>query len=58
MTEDQLADWTYNEERLIRLLLRRHNLPSNSDQRASLAFELSAVENLVRSYRIVNALSA
>ena len=58
MTEDQLADWTYNEERLIRLLLRRHNLPSTSAQRASLAFELSAVENLVRSYRIVNAFSA
>ena len=58
MTDDQRADWTFQEERLILLLSRRHNLPSHSDQRAGLTFEISAVENLVRSYRMVDCLIA
>jgi hypothetical protein len=57
MNTDQEADFAYNEAKLIRLLLRRHNLPLDSEQITGLTLEIGAVENLVRSYRIVKQLS-
>jgi hypothetical protein len=55
MNEDQNLDHTYQEEKLTRLLFRRHNLPSDSEQMPALTLEINAVENLVRSYRLVQA---
>ena len=58
MTEDQKADHAASEAKLIRLLIRRHNLPRDSADRAALTLELENVEDLVRSCRIVKALGA
>ena len=58
MTRDQEADFVYNEQKLIRLLVRRHNLPTDSTQAHELTVEIGAVENLVRSYRIVKQFGA
>ena len=57
MTKDQKADFAYNEEKLIRLLVRRRILPPNSGEVPGLLVEINAVEDLVRSYRLVQRLS-
>jgi hypothetical protein len=55
MNKAQEIDYAYQEEKLLRLLARRQNLPTNSDQLPGLAREITAVEDLVRSYRMVRA---
>jgi hypothetical protein len=55
MNKAQEIDYAYQEEKLLRLLARRQNLPTNSDQMPVLAREIMAVEDLVRSYRMVRA---
>jgi hypothetical protein len=55
MNKAQEIDHAYQEEKLLRLLARRQNLPTNSDQMPGLAREIMAVEDLVRSYRMVRA---
>jgi hypothetical protein len=56
MNEDQNLDHANQEETLTRLLSRRHNLPPDSEQMPALKLEINAVENLVRSYRLVQAI--
>lgn len=51
MNEDQEADHDC-KEKLIRLLVRRHDLSPDSDQLPTLAIEINAVESLV-PYRLV-----
>ena len=58
MNEDQNVDIAYYEAKLTRLLIRRHNLPPDSDQMPTLTLEINAVENLVRSYGMVKRLRA
>jgi hypothetical protein len=53
MNKAQEIDYAYQEEKLLRLLARSQNLPTNSDQMPGLAREIMAVEDLVRSYRMV-----
>jgi hypothetical protein len=55
MNKAQEIDYAYQEEKLLRLLARRQNLPANSDQMPELAREITGLEDLVRSYRIVLA---
>lgn len=55
MNKAQEIDYAYEEEKLLRLRARRQNLPANSDQMPGLARQIMAVEDLVRSYRIVLA---
>jgi hypothetical protein len=58
MTEIQRSDWAHHEQKLILLLLRRQNLPLNSDQRTDLLLEIASIENLVHSYRVVYSVGA
>lgn len=58
MNQDQNSDHAYQEAKLIRLLIRRHNLPPDSEQMPALMLEINVVENLVRSYRLAKRLSA
>jgi hypothetical protein len=58
MKKAQEIDYAYQEEKLLRLLARRQTLPANSDQMPDLAREIMAVEDLVRSYRMVRANAA
>lgn len=53
MAKDQNADHAYLAAKLIRLLIRRHNLPANSDQIPALICEIVTVESLIHSYRMV-----
>jgi hypothetical protein len=55
MNKAQEVDYAYQEENLLRLLVRRQALPANSARLPDLTCEIMAVENLVRSYRIVRA---
>jgi hypothetical protein len=55
MNKAQEIDYAYQEEKLVRLRARRQNPPANSDQMPDLARQIMAVEDLVRSYRIVLA---
>jgi hypothetical protein len=56
VTESQEADHAYHEERLSRLRVQRDILPEDSDQMPSLAAQIAAVGNLVRSYRLLKSL--
>jgi hypothetical protein len=56
MNESQRIDHAYHEARLVLLLARRDASPIHSTQRAQLDAEITAIDNLVRSYRIVKAL--
>ena len=58
MNEEQNVDIAYYEAKLTRLLIRRHNLPPDSDQMPTLTLEINAVENLVRSYGMDKRLRA
>jgi hypothetical protein len=54
MNEAQQIDYAYHAERLLLLIARRGKLPAGSDQISALDAEIVAVEDLVRSYRLVS----
>jgi hypothetical protein len=54
MNSDQKTDYEYHADRLLRLVARRDKLPAGSDQMPALNVEISAIEDLVRSYRLVS----
>ena len=58
MNDSQRIDHTYHEEKLLLLIAQRGKLHADSDQTQRLDMEIAAVRDLVRSYRIVKALSS
>jgi hypothetical protein len=54
MNSDQKIDYEYHADRLFRLVARRDKLPVDSDLLPALNVEISAIEDLVRSYRLVS----
>jgi hypothetical protein len=54
MNSDQKIDDEYHADRLLRLVARRDKLPAGSDQMPALNVEISAIEDLVWSYRLVS----
>jgi hypothetical protein len=58
MNESQRIDHAYHEEKLLLLIARRGKLQADSDQMRRLDIEITAVRDLVRSYRMVKALKS
>jgi hypothetical protein len=56
MNESQKVDYAYHEDRLTLLLAQRDALPKDSPQMAVLDSEITTINDLVRSYRILKAL--
>jgi hypothetical protein len=54
MNSDQKIDYEYHADKLLRLVARRDKLPAGSDQIPALNVEISATDDLVRSYRLVS----
>jgi hypothetical protein len=50
MNQAQEIDYAYHSDRLLLLIARRDKLPVGSDQIPALNVEISATEDLVRSY--------
>ena len=57
MNESQQADHAYQEQRLDDLTAEREKLPPGSDQLLLLHRHISDVQDILRSYRIVKAMS-
>jgi hypothetical protein len=55
MNKAQEIDYAYHADRLLLLVARRDNLSADSDEIPALNVEISAIEDLVRSYRLVRA---
>jgi hypothetical protein len=53
MKDAQEADYSYQVDKLLLLVAQRDKLPANSDQISVLNVDIMAVEDLVRSYRLV-----
>jgi hypothetical protein len=58
VNEDQQSDHAYHEGRLLLLIAQRAKMAANSDQIPALDIEIMAIWELVRSYRIVEAMQA
>ena len=54
MKDAQEADYSYQVDKLLLLVAQRDKLPANSDQISALNVDIMAVEDLVRSYRLVS----
>ena len=54
MNDDQEIDYEYHADRLLLLIAQRDELPADSDIIRALNIEISAIEDLVRSYRLVS----
>jgi hypothetical protein len=55
MNSDQRIDYEYHAGRLRMLIAQTDKLPADSDPVPALNVEISAIEDLVRSYRLVRA---
>ncbi len=58
MNEDQQSDHAYHEGRLLLLIAQRAKMTAGSDQIQTLDIEIAAIWDLVRSYRLVEAMQA
>ena len=58
MNEDQQSDHAYHEGRLLLLIAQRAKMTADSDQIPALDTEIMEVWELVRSYRLVEAMQA
>ena len=58
MNEDQQSDHAYHEGRLLLLIAQRAKMAADCDQIPGLDSEIMAIWELVRSYRIVEAMQA
>jgi len=54
MNEAQETDYAYHADRLRLLIAQRDKLPPDSDLIPALNVEILAIEDLVRSYRLVS----
>lgn len=55
MNDDQEIDYAYHADRLRLLIAQRAKLPEDSDFIPALNVEISAIEDLGRSYRLVSS---
>jgi hypothetical protein len=55
---DQQSDHAYHEDRLLSLIAQRAKMTADSDQVPALDIEIIAIWELVRSYRLVEAMQA
>jgi hypothetical protein len=58
MNEAQEIDYAYQTDRLLLLIDRRAKMNADSDQIPALDIEIAAICDLVRSYRLVEAMQA
>lgn len=58
MNEDQQSDHAYHEGKLLLLIAQRAKMTANSDQIPALDTEIMEIWELVRSYRLVEAMQA
>jgi hypothetical protein len=58
VNEDQQTDHAYHEGRLLLLIAQRAELKADSEQIRPLDTEIAAIWDLVRSYRLVEAMQA
>jgi hypothetical protein len=58
MNEAQEIDYAYQTDRLLLLIDRRAKMNADSDQIPALDIEIAAIWDLVRSYRLVEAMQA
>ena len=58
MNEDQHNDHAHQEGRLLLLIAQRAQMTAGSDQIPALDIENAAIWDLVRSYRLVEAMQA
>jgi hypothetical protein len=56
VNDDQQSDHAYHEGRLLLLIARRDKMTADSDQNPELDIEIMAIWDLVRSYRLVEAM--
>ncbi len=56
MKQDQEHDYAYHQDKLLMLVTRRGRQQANSDQIPKLDAEIAAVQDLLRSYRILKAM--
>jgi hypothetical protein len=58
MNEAQEIDYAYQTDRLLLLIDRRAKMNADSNQIPALDIEIAAIWDLVRSYRLVEAMQA
>jgi hypothetical protein len=58
VNEDQQSDHAYHEGKLLLLIAQRAKMTADSDQIPALDTEIMEVWELVRSYRLVEAMQA
>jgi hypothetical protein len=58
MNEGQQNDHAYHEDRLLLLIDQRARMTGGSDQIPALDIEIMAIWDLVRSYRLLEAMQA
>jgi septum formation topological specificity factor MinE len=58
VNEDQQSDHAYHEGKLLLLIAQRAKMRADSDQIPALDTEIMEVWELVRSYRLVEAMQA
>jgi hypothetical protein len=58
VNEDQQSDHAYHEGKLLLLIAQRAKMTANSDQIPALDTEIMEIWELVRSYRLVEAMQA
>ena len=56
MNESQQCDHAYHEDRLLLLIDQRAKMTADSEQIPALDIEIAAIWDLVRSYRLVEAM--
>jgi hypothetical protein len=56
MNQDQEHDYAYHQDKLLMLITRRARQQANSDQISKLDAEIAAINDLLRSYRILKAM--
>jgi hypothetical protein len=56
MNQDQEHDYAYHQDKLLMLITRRARQQANSDQIPKLDAEIAAINDLLRSYRILKAM--
>ncbi len=56
MNKSQQSDHAYHEDRLLLLIDQRAKMTADSEQIPALDIEIAAIWDLVRSYRLVEAM--
>jgi hypothetical protein len=56
MSQDQEHEYAYHQDKLLMLITRRARLQANSEQIPKLDAEIAAINDLLRSHRILKAM--